>query len=50
MSSKRKLAIAKEFERVTFMTMKGVDERSEKELREVLRYTKSILPKERTRR
>lgn len=34
--------IAKEFEKITFTKMKGVNERSEKELRNVLRYTKRI--------
>ena len=40
--SSRKEKIAKEYEKITFTKMKDIENRSEKELRNVLRYTKKI--------
>jgi hypothetical protein len=42
MITKKKEKIAKEFEKITFMKMKDIDVRSEKELSNVLKYTKKI--------
>lgn len=39
---KRKTKIANEFERLTFMKMQGMNERSESELRKVLKYQKRL--------